>query len=83
MATHSNILAWEIPWTQEHGGLQPRGSRELDMAEYTHKMILPLLVYLFGNFLHEQNSLSKSLKITCSFLMINQILLTASFSLGE
>ena len=25
MATHSNILAWEIPWTQEPGGLQPMG----------------------------------------------------------
>ena len=22
MATHTNILAWEIPWTEEHGGLQ-------------------------------------------------------------
>ena len=22
MATHSNILAWEIPWMQEPGGLQ-------------------------------------------------------------
>ena len=22
MATHSNILAWEIPWTEESGGLQ-------------------------------------------------------------
>ena len=21
MATHSNILAWEIPWTEESGGL--------------------------------------------------------------
>ena len=21
MATHSNILAWEIPWTEEPGGL--------------------------------------------------------------
>ena len=21
MATHSSILAWEIPWTEEHGGL--------------------------------------------------------------
>ena len=25
MATHSSILAWEIPWTQESGGLQSRG----------------------------------------------------------
>ena len=23
MATHSSILAWKIPWTEEHGGLQP------------------------------------------------------------
>ena len=23
MATHSNTLAWEIPWTEEPGGLQP------------------------------------------------------------
>ena len=26
-ATHSNILAWEIPWTEEPGGLQSCGSR--------------------------------------------------------
>ena len=25
MATHSSILAWEIPWTEEPGGLQFRG----------------------------------------------------------
>ena len=24
MATHSNILAWRIPWTEEPGGLQSR-----------------------------------------------------------
>ena len=27
MATHSSILAWEIPWTEEPGGLQSRGSQ--------------------------------------------------------
>ena len=27
MATHSSILAWEIPWTEEHGGLQSMGSQ--------------------------------------------------------
>ena len=26
-ATHSNILAWEIPWTEEPGGLQSLGSQ--------------------------------------------------------
>ena len=25
MATHSSILAWRIPWTEEHGRLQPIG----------------------------------------------------------
>ena len=27
MATHSSILAWRIPWTEEPGGLQPMGSQ--------------------------------------------------------
>ena len=27
-ATYSSILAWEIPWTEEPGGLQPMGSQE-------------------------------------------------------
>ena len=27
MATHSNIFAWRIPWTDEPGGLQPLGSQ--------------------------------------------------------
>ena len=25
MATHSSMLAWRIPWTEEHGGLQSLG----------------------------------------------------------
>ena len=28
MATHSSILAWEIPWTEESGGLQPMGLKQ-------------------------------------------------------
>ena len=27
MATHSNILAWKIPWTEESGGVQSTGSK--------------------------------------------------------
>ena len=30
MATHSSILAWKIPWTEEPGGLQSRGSHKSD-----------------------------------------------------
>ena len=29
MATHSSILAWEIPWTKELGGLQSMGSQRV------------------------------------------------------
>ena len=32
IATHSNILAWKIPWTEEPGGLQFMGSQESDMT---------------------------------------------------
>ena len=28
-ATHFRILAWEIPWTEEPGGLQPMGSQRV------------------------------------------------------
>ena len=33
MATHSSIPAWEIPWTEEPGGLQSMGHKEWDMNE--------------------------------------------------
>ena len=33
MATHSSILAWRIPWTEESGGLQCMGSKESDTTE--------------------------------------------------
>ena len=29
MTTHSSILAWEIPWTEEPGRLQPMGSQRV------------------------------------------------------
>ena len=29
MATHSSILAWKIPWTEEPGGLQCMGSQRV------------------------------------------------------
>ena len=36
MATHSSILAWKIPWSEEPG--DPWGHKELDTAEYTHTL---------------------------------------------
>ena len=33
MATHSSILAWRIPWTEEPGGLQSTGSQSRTRLE--------------------------------------------------
>ena len=35
MAAHSSILAREIPWTEEPGGLLSMGRKELDTTEAT------------------------------------------------
>ena len=32
MATHSSVLAWRIPWTEEPGRLQSMGFQESDMT---------------------------------------------------
>ena len=39
MATYSSVLAWKIPWTEEPGGLQSRGSKRVGnnlVTEHTH-----------------------------------------------
>ena len=33
MATHSSILAWSIPWTEDPGGLQSMGCKESNRTE--------------------------------------------------
>ena len=43
MTIYSNILAWRIPWTEEHGGFSPWDRKELDMTE---QLTLSLLLYL-------------------------------------
>ena len=35
METHSSILAWRIPWTEGHGGLQSMGLQRVGYAEAT------------------------------------------------
>ena len=39
MATRSNVLAWEIPWTEELGGLQSKGSQRVDSTEHTEAFL--------------------------------------------
>ena len=33
MALHSSVLAWEMPWTEEPGGLQSTGSQRVCVTE--------------------------------------------------
>ena len=62
MATHSNILAWRIPWTEEPGRLQSMGSPRVrhdsdfhflfffpDFHFLLHSSKLPLVVQLIKN----------------------------------
>ena len=37
MAIHSCILPWIIPWTEDPGGLQSLGHKELDMTAVTYQ----------------------------------------------
>ena len=37
MATYSSILAWEVPWTEEPGGLQSMGSQRVRHDSVTKK----------------------------------------------
>ena len=47
MATHSNILVWRIPWTEEPGGLSPWGHKESHATErLTLSLFTPYLVFL-------------------------------------
>ena len=52
MATHSSTLAWRIPWTEEPGGLQSKGSQTVDMSEQ-----LNTYLYVFRSVLrrHEES----------------------------
>ena len=46
MATHSSILAWEIPWTEEPGGLQSTGWQKNQMQQETTQQQQSMLMIL-------------------------------------
>ena len=47
--THSSILAWRIPWTEEPGGLQSMGSQRVgdNRATNTHTMYVKFYEEIF------------------------------------
>ena len=46
MATHSSTLAWETPWTEEPGGLQPMGWQKIQTGFATKQTISLLILIL-------------------------------------
>ena len=47
MATHSSILTWRIPCTEEPGGLPPVGCKESDMTEQLTLALLKMIKYIW------------------------------------
>ena len=49
MATHSSVLAWEIPWTEEPGGISVHGvsksQTRLNDGAPTHALLILMLIY--------------------------------------
>ena len=63
MATHSNILAWEILKTEQSGRLEPNGSQRVGhngVTKHIHTYILLYLCFMF----HNEESFLKGKKIS-------------------
>ena len=53
MVTHSSILAWEIPWTEEPGGLQSMGLQSQTwLSTRTHRALLNTRSYVTAQVTH-------------------------------
>ena len=54
MATHSSILAWRIPRTEERGGPQSMDSQGVgrDRATFTHSHVCPRVMWVGGRGSH-------------------------------
>ena len=66
METHSSILAWRIPWTEEPGGLQSRGSQrvghDLVTNTHTHQLVQCLILGTVSCF-HQESILQRQANI--------------------
>ena len=72
MATHSSILAWEIPWTEESGGC-----KESDTTQQLNNNNHTVQIVEAGWWLH------KGYNIISTFMYVKSILLAYFFALRE
>ena len=73
MATHSSILAWKIPWTEEPGGLQSKGLRRVDTAEQLH-------IHTNPSYLFSLQSSTRSTRFNSWLMSLSSTQLQISFS---
>ena len=66
MATHSSSLAWRIPWTEEPGGLQSKGSQSVghDQVTSTHFLASQITLSITISWF------SKSLLLSCHMVHV-------------
>ena len=73
MATHSNILSWEIQWTGEPGGPEFIGS-QLDMTEHTHTQLVTVrcksVDEILSQMFHHSDSLSDKFRAETFLVLI-------------
>ena len=85
MATHSSILAWGIPWTEEPGGLQSIGLQRVRHNGVTNIFIFHqpeisaasfLVSFSLISCLHEEYALDRPLGLPCGHLQSHPLLNT-------
>ena len=54
MATHCNILAWRLQWTEEPDGYSPLGHKESDMTEWLILILRNLDIYLVSEIIFRE-----------------------------
>ena len=57
MATHSSILAWQIPWTEGPGGLQSMGSQRVGHSSVTKQQWMLQFLQRTGQPHHHQQTI--------------------------
>ena len=61
MATHSNIFAWRIPWTEETGGLQSMGCRTVGQDLATKQQQCAYLIKAFKDWHSASSKIKKKI----------------------
>ena len=74
MATHSSILAWRIPWTEEPGGPQSMGSQRVRHNLVTkQQQVCELLTFLLYLDINEKHSSASEFVLSCIIMQATNI----------